>query len=73
MLCYQASNHSGQLKVNPSGETLGARTEHTSELAHTKHEGAGVFIHQPLLKADPGDLNSPAILGYFVGIKEDPR
>lgn len=73
MICYQASNHSGQLKLNSSGETLEASAEDTSELAHTKHERVGVLIHQPLLKADPGHVNSPTILGHFVGITAGPR
>lgn len=73
MMCYQASNHSGQLKLTYSAETLGASAEETSALAHRKHERAGVLIHQPLLKADPGAVSSPAILGYFAGITAGPR
>ena len=72
-MCYQASDHSGQLELNPPGQTLEASAEHTSELAHTKGERAGVFIHQPLLKADHGDINSPAFPGCLMGSKAGPR
>ena len=45
MMYYQASDHSGQLGLNPPGQTLGTSAEDTSESAHTVGERAGVSEH----------------------------
>lgn len=73
MMCYQTNDHPGQLKLNLSGQTVGASAEHPSELAHTKGERAGVCIHHWLLKVDTGNMNSPALTGCLVGSRAGPR
>ena len=73
MTYYQASDHSGQLGLNPPGQTLGTSAEHTSEQTHTVGERAGVSEHQPLLKVDCGDINFPALPGCLEGSKAGHR
>lgn len=73
MVCYQASNHSGQLERYLPGGNLAASAEHASELAPTKGERAGVFTHQLLSKADSGNINSSAFLACLVGSKAGSR
>jgi len=63
MMYYQASDHSGQLELNPPEQTLGTSAAHTSEPAHTVGERAGVAEHQTLLKVDCGDMHLLALLG----------
>lgn len=55
-LCVIKPSITWQLVLNPPRETVGASTEHTSELAPTEGERAGVYIHQLLSKADSGTL-----------------
>ena len=73
MMYYQASDHSGQLGLNPPEQTLGTSAEHTSEPTHTVGERAGVAEHQTLLKVDRGDMNFLALPGCLEDSKAGPR